>query len=472
MSTVTVDGHYKVHEHETASFVDESAFMLVSSGETQPVLTIDGQVLVTNTQASGGLVAIVADGSATLATVWNRVHGSIDISATGADATVRIASFAGPAKVINDGEMSATATSASSAFYFNAPSSFVNNGDLQLVSTGNLITGITGPVDLLNTGRIVMDGLFVDGFDLHGGSLTNKGVIEMTVHSHGYGLSIDGDFINYGAFAMLGGERASVFDSTVVGFVIDGHIFRNSGAITIAREFIGSTGVVMDASASGMSQLIKNSGKIEADTAIDIPTSEFDDVRITLDNSGSVIGRINLANGADRVLNSGSIKGDIFLAGGDDTYASAKGVLKGAVNGGGGDDSLTGGQGADRLSGNAGDDVISGGLGDDRLKGGKGADLFVYRTVEESSGEHRDLISDLQSVDHISLAKIDANTTLAGNQAFILVGALDGHAGQASLSYDSVTHQTALSLDVDGDGEADATILISGDHQDFTGIIL
>lgn len=52
------------------------------------------------------------------------------------------------------------------------------------------------------------------------------------------------------------------------------------------------------------------------------------------------------------------------------------------------------------------------------------------------------------------------------------MGALDGHAGQAALQYKGHADQTLLKLDVDGDGKADAVIVLDGDHRDFDHFLL
>jgi Ca2+-binding RTX toxin-like protein len=90
-----------------------------------------------------------------------------------------------------------------------------------------------------------------------------------------------------------------------------------------------------------------------------------------------------------------------------------------------GDDQLFGGGGNDTLVGDEGNDLLSGGLGADVLSGGEGADIFKYTSVEESSGavvngvQQIDDISDFtQGQDKIDLSAIDANGTLAGDQAF------------------------------------------------------
>ncbi len=117
---------------------------------------------------------------------------------------------------------------------------------------------------------------------------------------------------------------------------------------------------------------------------------------------------------------------------------------------------LDGGDGNDVLLGGAGRDTIVGSLGKDDLRGEAGADTFAFRTIAESPGTSgRDVIRDFtQGQDRINLAPIDANTLVAGDQAFTFVGsaAFTGTAGE--LRYEA----NVVRADVNGDGTADLLI--------------
>lgn len=115
-----------------------------------------------------------------------------------------------------------------------------------------------------------------------------------------------------------------------------------------------------------------------------------------------------------------------------------------------GNDGLIGGAGNDSLFGGAGDDVMDGGAGRDKLKGDAGADVFVFHTVADSAKGAADSIQDfVTGVDLIDLRGIDANTGVAGDQAFVF-----GSSGAATLWLASGT----LYGDVNGDGVADLAI--------------
>ena len=72
------------------------------------------------------------------------------------------------------------------------------------------------------------------------------------------------------------------------------------------------------------------------------------------------------------------------------------------------------------LSGGNGNDKLSGDWGADYLTGGNNADIFGYVTAQDSLvGLGKDTIADFTpGADKINLAGVDANASVAGNQAF------------------------------------------------------
>lgn len=141
------------------------------------------------------------------------------------------------------------------------------------------------------------------------------------------------------------------------------------------------------------------------------------------------------------------------------------------MKGGEGRDRLTGGDGDDDLSGNGGRDTLVGGPGHDILHGNKGADIFVF-TDGDSPFANPDLIADLEGKDTVNLTRIDADTTVDGDQAFTLASSFSGHAGELVLSYDSVAHVTSLLMDTNGDSTADIIIQATGNHLTFDHFLL
>ena len=142
---------------------------------------------------------------------------------------------------------------------------------------------------------------------------------------------------------------------------------------------------------------------------------------------------------------------------GEDRFRGVENVI-----GGGGDDLLIGNEDANRLDGGLGDDVVAGGLGADTLVGGEGSDRFQYKTLAELEG---DTIVDLDNPDTLDLRGIDADEIKTGNQSFKVVGEFHGKAGELLLTYDSANSVTNASVDVDGDGTADASWIINGSHE-------
>ena len=127
-----------------------------------------------------------------------------------------------------------------------------------------------------------------------------------------------------------------------------------------------------------------------------------------------------------------------------------------------GDDTLDGEGGADAIYGNSGADVMTGGIGAIR-------DRFIYFNLSESApgAGNRDIITDFTSMeDRIEISRFDADTGIAGNQAFNLIGAaaFSGVAGELRYEQDGGNNWTLVSVDVDGDTVADWELELTGLH--------
>jgi Ca2+-binding RTX toxin-like protein len=131
-----------------------------------------------------------------------------------------------------------------------------------------------------------------------------------------------------------------------------------------------------------------------------------------------------------------------------------------------GNDDLEGGAGQDFLNGGTGSDIVRGGGARDIVTGGDGNDVFVFADGEFGglSTWTADRISDFASGDKIDLSGVDANTVLAGDQAFGFIGAsaFTGTAGE--LRYENISGSTYITGDTDGDGHADFIIKLDGLH--------
>ncbi len=122
-------------------------------------------------------------------------------------------------------------------------------------------------------------------------------------------------------------------------------------------------------------------------------------------------------------------------------------------------ENVTGSGNHDRLAGDNFANVITGLGGSDVLSGRGGNDRFVFDTAGNANG---DTVTDFTSGDQLDFRSMDADSKVAGDQAFIWLdtGAFTGSAGQLR-EYDlNGSHYVAG--DITGDGVADFTIKMSG----------
>jgi Ca2+-binding RTX toxin-like protein len=162
-------------------------------------------------------------------------------------------------------------------------------------------------------------------------------------------------------------------------------------------------------------------------------------------NSGTSLGTSDTITNIDHFVGSSAadvITGDasantITGGGGNDTLTGGGGadtLLGGlgndSLNGSGGADVLDGGEGADALDGGAGNDTLLGAAGNDTLAGGTGRDTIttgaggdtvVFNATTDSTPASRDVVADfISGSDKLDFSALDANTNVAGNQAFSL----------------------------------------------------
>lgn len=186
-------------------------------------------------------------------------------------------------------------------------------------------------------------------------------------------------------------------------------------------------------------------------------------------------------NGAD-IVNGDAGADALYGDAGADTMDGGDGddwVYGGAdndvVKGGAGNDHVYGDAGNDDVQGGAGDDWVFGGAGADRLSGGTGADHFVF--VDGDLGSTlatSDTVTDFKAIqgDVLDFSGIDADTTLAGDQGFSLVGSFGSHAGEMTVAFNAGINATVVSLDTNGDGVADYVLQLSGNVGSTAGWVL
>lgn len=97
-----------------------------------------------------------------------------------------------------------------------------------------------------------------------------------------------------------------------------------------------------------------------------------------VNNTGSLIGNVNLGALDDRLDNSGNIYGDVDLGSDDDVYFGEYGMLGAGSNIllGAGNDVMTGGAGRELVFDGIGNDNVKTGGGDDYLRVGGGTDIY------------------------------------------------------------------------------------------------
>ncbi|MGO1080658.1 calcium-binding protein [Inquilinus sp. CA228] len=367
---------------------------------------------------------------------------------------------------------------------------FGDGGDDRLAGGGgdDLLVGGTG-ADTLNGG----DG--IDTVDYNG----DVGVEVSLYRLRGHKGEAEGDYLvevenvygtDFGDWLLGSNANNALFgdggDDLLKGWVGDDFLVGGAGADRLdgeygidAIDYNGNAGVIVDLGA-GRGRL----GEAEGDILIDVEAVYGTDFADTL--IGSVVDNTLVGGGGNDVLRGGAGADRIDGGDGIDTasyYTGSTGVVVSLVNGSGGEaqgdiligiENLSGSQGNDSLVGNSGanvlqgwngNDVLTGAGGKDTLTGGAGADRFVYGSVAQSPvGAGADRITDFSHAqgDRIDLAAIDANTAVAGNQAFRFIGtgAYTHHAGELRFAVANGT--TTIAGDVNGDGASDFHIVLTG----------
>ncbi|CAN5190729.1 hypothetical protein BH10PSE7_BH10PSE7_12740 [soil metagenome] len=143
----------------------------------------------------------------------------------------------------------------------------------------------------------------------------------------------------------------------------------------------------------------------------------------------------------------------------DTVYAIDAG---GYLAGNDGNDILVGRGGADTLIGGNGNDTLFGSGGGDSLDGGAHRDMFQFLSIGDSTPEDRDTISGFKSGygDKIDLSLIDANETIAGNNAFALDAGGAFAAGEIRVERDGTG--VLVSVNTDADAAAEMQIFVNG----------
>ena len=177
--------------------------------------------------------------------------------------------------------------------------------------------------------------------------------------------------------------------------------------------------------------------------------------------------------GNDTFLNFENVVGGV----GNDHFSgtNAANLLSGGSGGAdflrgfGGDDMLLGWSGADILIGDGGADLLYLGRSGPDVQVDSAPDVAKYIRISDSTDENMDEIFNFQNIaaggagyDKIDLSSIDANPSLAGDQAFKFVGSAGFSSPGGEVRLAQFDGATLVMVDNDGDSTAEMVILIHG----------
>lgn len=316
----------------------------------------------------------------------------------------------------------------------------INNGEISSANTGVILSkdlDSNGNYNtIVNRGLISAEYTAIDS-RVFGLKLTNYGVIEVTgtqdvairVNSALESKIVNRGLISGGMILGNGSDRVDNARGTIDGTIEMGNgndTLRVGAGIEIVRGGSGNDTLEIGGTAGVSINLA--TGAASGGWAEDDQYSDFESIRGT---SGS----------------------DVLI--GD---AAANGL-----EGRGGNDRLEGGDFGDLLAGGMGNDILVGGKGSDSMRGGEGADTFVFADGDFGGTTFgpADLILDYVHAekDRIDLSRVDANTLLAGNQAFTFINAVAFTKVAGQLRVDNSTPGfTMLTGDTNGDGVIDFAI--------------
>ncbi len=238
----------------------------------------------------------------------------------------------------------------------------------------------------------------------------------------------------------------------------------NTGTIANVEKIVGGAGVDQITLGTAWSF-----GSLDLGDGLDrLTLSSAGANTITVFNTENVLGGIQ----ADTLtLGTAVLNGSFDLGGGNDVLflaAATNSVTTTnveTVKGSSGADTITalggtsvrleGGGGRDILRGGGGNDVIYGGTGADVMSGGAGADRFLFTSLSESTTSAPDVISDFNAtMDLIAFQDVAHNGfSWRGASSFV-------NNGLTQARFEDRTD--VLSMDIDGNGTADFTLILTG----------
>src|SRR5262245_17426014 len=135
---------------------------------------------------------------------------------------------------------------------------------------------------------------------------------------------------------------------------------------------------------------------------------------------------------------------------------------------------LVGNEFDNTIVGNNGQNTIVGGLGQDTMTGNGAGDVFVWTSTAESSvaGQLADVVRFFDPLvgDLLAFNAIDADETVAGNQAFTFIGTIDisqpagFFTAPGQIGFFTTPTDTFILLNTDGDAFQEMTVRVTGVH--------
>jgi Ca2+-binding RTX toxin-like protein len=274
--------------------------------------------------------------------------------------------------VINSGNSINNPNNLTNALSLGAGDNAIIMADGSVLATGTSSTGIFVGASA-DDSTLIVNGFVYGTFDgIH--SLGDNARITITGQVTGghTGLRIGNSASAYiGPTGLVSGSEGIAMSASSV--VNDGTINGiGSNAIQMSSGWVTTNGLIssrIDAMFYGGDGPgnITNTGTIQGSLSTYFAASAVTS-QLTIDNSGTWVGRLYLSPGADTVINTGTITEDVFLGEGNNTLDSRYGFIGGQVTAGNGiaiillgvgDTTISGGGGADTIDGGAGFDIVS-----------------------------------------------------------------------------------------------------------------
>ncbi len=302
----------------------------------------------------------------------------------------------------------------------NTPAGGVNEGNTGFSTHTFTVTLLAAQATDTTIAYAVTGAAGVTGADFVGGNLPAGSLVIAAGSTTGtITVQVAGDVVS---------ETNEVFTVSLTGV---------SGSTAVLGNTVSATSTILNDDAGGVAPTgpaIRGTNRNDpnitgTDLSESIDARRGNDIVNALGGNDTVLG-----GGGNDTLNGGAGDDNMDGGTGNDTLNGGLGndTLNGGtgvdvLNGGLGNDTLNGGTGVDVLNGEDGNDILIDSTGRDTMTGGLGADTFRFSANIADIGlaaNTRDIVNDFSraQLDLIDLSAVDADTTVAGNQAFTFIG--------------------------------------------------